>query len=113
MITFSKNWINKGRGEYDFGPNKAHSFVRITLFNAVEQVLSRLHFVDLIGNPPLHTPQTITTLGNKLENNNTALEKEQEIDRTLLSQQLLSFSRVITELAKIDPIHKGMCKFEK
>ena len=83
-------------GELEYEPNSSHSFVRIALYNGSVKRLSTLHIVDLIGaqsfNPKdLYQPS----------------DKEKEAHRKSVNQQLLAFSRVVTELARLDPNDKG------
>ncbi|KAK3276662.1 hypothetical protein CYMTET_15286 [Cymbomonas tetramitiformis] len=73
-------------------PNVAHSFVRITLFSSTERRISTLNLVDLVGAQSL--------AGNTLPHQGGSGGHAHDRDRRVVNQQLLAFSKVISELSQ-------------
>ena len=95
----STNWKLQGyrnQDEFEYVPNHCHNFVRVALYNAQDERLSTLHVVDMVGSQSL-TPKDMYQ----------PLDREKEAERKIVNQQLLAFSRVVTELARIDSNDKG------
>lgn len=80
------------QNEYDYLPNRSHSFIRIALYDTKEKKLSTLHFVDMVGWQPLNPNPASTKKDNF----------DQDVEKRINSQQLASFSKVVTELARLD-----------
>eukprot|EP00002_Diphylleia_rotans_P023269 TRINITY_DN4576_c0_g1_i2.p1 TRINITY_DN4576_c0_g1~~TRINITY_DN4576_c0_g1_i2.p1 ORF type:complete len:999 (-),score=194.94 TRINITY_DN4576_c0_g1_i2:1917-4913(-) len=108
----SANWTTAMNGqESHFLPNRAHSFVRLTLFCRSLGRVSHLHFVDLVGikafsggisrvNAAFRSKHwsasgsTSNHPDNLLSHGSEYLERE----RRITNQQLLAFRRVLNEL---------------
>ena len=66
-------------------PNRASLFVRFSIYDAQRRGLASLHLVDLVGTAPLGGNATAAAL---------------DYERRCLSQHLLCFNRVVSELSQ-------------
>lgn len=84
--SYSSNWTTDRKGCVAPVPNKAHLFVRVDVSNSARQQVSTLHVIDLAGS------QKLGSHGAK---------EQQHLDKLITNQQLLSFSKVVTELSRM------------
>lgn len=78
----SVNWITAtATGRPEFVPNRAHHFVRLTLFNAKSKCMSVLHVVDLVGHG--RTP------GHAIPFNHGDMERERRVQPLIVSNAYL------------------------
>eukprot|EP00698_Gefionella_okellyi_P000879 TRINITY_DN10768_c0_g1_i1.p1 TRINITY_DN10768_c0_g1~~TRINITY_DN10768_c0_g1_i1.p1 ORF type:complete len:831 (-),score=195.50 TRINITY_DN10768_c0_g1_i1:358-2850(-) len=77
--------------QQEFLPNRAHAFVRIVLYNAVQRRVSTLHIVDLVGSQVLAGAKAVTFKSQQVS-------QEREREKRAFSQHLLAFGRMLTEL---------------
>ncbi|KAK9814371.1 hypothetical protein WJX72_004732 [[Myrmecia] bisecta] len=94
--TRSCNWGSDAASSLTALPNRAHTFVRITLYDAQQQRVSTLHIVDLVGSQSLSQSQGV--VGSSLEAPDTLSQRQRE--RRVVNQQLLGLTRIISELAQ-------------
>ena len=72
-------------------PNAGHSFVRLTLLNVAKRRCSTLHLVDLAGSQ---------SLDRRMAPRAFQITAEDAKERKNINQQLLAFSRVVSEMAE-------------
>ena len=72
-------------------PNRASFFVRLLLHHGSQERVSALHLVDLVGAAPVPAGSSCGGGGNS-----------RDYERRCLSQQLLCFNRVVSELAQME-----------
>lgn len=82
----SSNWTSDEHGHLTPLPNRAHLFVRIVLYDTAKQHMSTLHVIDLAGS-------------QSLADNHTDGQQHQE--KLAINQQLLSLSKVVSELSRL------------
>lgn len=102
----SRNW--EIRGDAGGGqqavyalPNGAHAFVRLTLVRGQGQrsTLSTLTFVDLAGSQPLAAQTAAAVAGSKATGAAPgAAASSSDARRRIISQQLASFAKLVTDL---------------
>ena len=82
----SSNWTSDEHGQLTPLPNRAHLFVRLDLYNKAKQQMSMLHFVDLAGSQSLADSRA---------------DRQQHQEKLAINQQLLSLSKVVSELSRL------------
>ena len=88
----SSNWTSDEHGHFSPLPNRAHLFVRIAVYDTVKQQISTLHVVDLAGSQRLADSH----------------DGQKHREKLLINQQLLSLSKVVSELSRLST-QKGGC----
>ena len=86
----STNWGTEHGREVAL-PNRAHSFVRLLLYDPNARAISTLHFVDLVGAQSLSGRSPFTRRDPL---------SQQERERRIVNQHLLAFSRIVTEISQ-------------
>ena len=84
----SSSWTSDQNGQMRPVPNRAHLFVRIVLYNAVQQQMSTLHVVDLAGSQSI----------SDYQGDCSGLKHQEKL---AINQQLLSLSKFISELSRL------------
>jgi hypothetical protein len=82
----SSNWASDEHGHLTPLPNRAHLFVRLVLYDTAKQQMSTLHVVDLAGSQSLADSRA---------------DGQQHQEKLAINQQLLSFSKVVSELSRL------------
>eukprot|EP00892_Ulva_mutabilis_P001593 jgi/Ulvmu1/11434/UM076_0008.1 len=95
--TRSVNWGTCGprRDLLTLLPNRGHAFARLLVHNRQEGWMALLHVVDLIGSQPLHGQHRAESLFQP----RPARRASDDCSRRRASQDLLSLSRMLTQLA--------------
>eukprot|EP00898_Chlorokybus_atmophyticus_P005064 jgi/Chlat1/5559/Chrsp369S08997 len=97
----SLNWTQKCSGMPSTPlPNRAHMFTQVMLYSHEHRRVSSLHVVDLVGFQPLSARHTSPWQAPEASAGGTALAMQTERDRRLASQQLLGFTRLISEMSQ-------------
>ena len=86
----STNWGTEHGREVAL-PNRAHSFVRLLLYDPNARAISTLHFVDLVGAQSLSGRSPFAKRDPL---------SQQERERRIVNQHLLAFSRIVTEISQ-------------
>lgn len=90
-LTRALTIANLCQGTYTPLPNRAHAFVRVTLYDSRRRRVSAIHLVDLIGSCPL--------AGAKSSDNAFTQRPGSDALRRAHSQQIISLNRIISDLA--------------
>lgn len=89
----SSNWTSDAYGHLTPLPNRAHLFVRLVLYNTAQQQMSTLHIVDLAGSQSLADCRA---------------DRQQHQEKLAINQQLLSLSKVVSELSRLSSSAGGV-----
>lgn len=88
----SSNWTSDDHGHLTPLPNRAHLFVRLVLYDTAKQQMSTLHVVDLAGSQSLADSRA---------------DRQQHQEKLAINQQLLSLSKVVSELSRLSTSSGG------
>lgn len=92
----SLNWISSSEDDQEDTPtyrprsNQAHMILRLVLFNAKEEQVSSLHFVDIVG---------LSRSGGQMLPHSTTNENENLMSECRLEQDVLRLNTMLSELA--------------
>ena len=82
----SSNWASDEHGHLTPLPNRAHLFVRLVMYDTAKQQMSTLHVLDLAGSQSLADSRA---------------DGQQHQEKLAINQQLLSLSKVLSELSRL------------